>query len=135
MSKEFNEAFVSDDVDPHNPNQVADFEWDTLYERLGESVGADLNGPDLPAMSTALAVILDWILRVDLRKKNCLKAIGLRTVAMAWVVDPSRFHDESVRTISKRLGFTAPVMSVLSADFSRRFKIQNRFQDHDWRKQ
>lgn len=66
-----------------------------------------------------------------------LKSIGKRAIAMAWVLEPNRFRrpgevgDVSIRRLAAKLGFSAPAISPVTAEFSRLTKITNQFQKHD----
>lgn len=128
MKPEFFEDYANPHAEPTEPHS-ADFDWDELEKRLGEhEEPAERQYADL---SRALKEILDWILDIDLGKDNADKIIGRRVIALAWVIDPSRFGGASVRKLSARLGFTAPVLSSITAEVSRKFRISNKFQSHD----
>jgi hypothetical protein len=123
-----------------------DFDWETVFASLdGEdhsnsnTMADDSTRCGAYAMSARLlARLLDWLIDANLKDSRgevVLRSIGVRTVAMAWVINPQRFDNASLAVIAKSLGFKgANSISPLSAEFSRRFGIQNHFQDHDWRK-
>jgi hypothetical protein len=78
-----------------------------------------------------LSLILDWLLNVNLQQHGALKSIGVRTVTMAWVIDPKRFEGASLTGLAKSLGYgSAMAISPEAAEFSRRFGITNKFQAH-----
>lgn len=116
-------------------NGVVDFDYEAVERRLGESPKAEITDTcDSKRLKFALSALLDWQFDVDLNHFDALRAIGRRAVAMAWVIDPKRFNDDSLRSVSKRLGFSAPNLAPLTAEFSRLYKISNKFQKHDSKK-
>lgn len=142
MRGEFIEDMHSDKVDP-TTKDCEEFDWDDLYERLGEldrtraAETEEQHEQQMQRLAFALGTILDWIIngQSNRRPKQFLRAVGMRTVAMAWVIDPKRFDDASIRQLSKALGFTAANISPLTAEFSRLYSVFNKFQNHDWRKE
>lgn len=113
-----------------------DFDWALLEERLGETSSEAVRSEVQQKLALALGSILDWLMAIrPLKRRWALRSIGLRTVAMAWVVNPERLNGDSIRSVAKQLGFTAANISPLTADFSRKFGgITNGFQNkHDWR--
>ena len=137
--KNFVEEHNSDQVEP-TAKGCAQFDWDEVERAFGES---PLTDDERHRLSLAMAFVLDWLMSVDLDSNHALKGIGKRTIAMAWVLDPGRFgsknknieaSDSSLRTLARKLGFSAPNISPLTAEFSRLTKIFNQFQDHDWKK-
>lgn len=138
-SNELIADYKSTDQDPTAAGATGsyEFDWNELYRRLGEPTDEEepeLEQRDFATMGRGLAKILDYILDVDLSKANAPHVIGRRLLALAWVIDPRRFQNASIRKLAKRLGASAPHLSNMAADSSRKFKISNRFQAHDWRK-
>ena len=109
----------------------SDFDWDELHRRLGES---ELSNDDRLKLAEAIKAILDWLLKVDLTKKRSLKIIGMRTLAMAWVVDPKRLNGDSLRSIGKQVGMSRGAFNRHSSEFSKLFAIVNQHQKHDCRR-
>jgi hypothetical protein len=114
---------------------TVEFDMNGVLTDLGEPPDEAKEQQDSAKLGMALSKILDWLTNVDFNHKNALRAMGMRTVAMAWVIDPKRFDNASVRTLASKLGFTAANISPLTAEFSRQFTINNQFQNHDWRKE
>ena len=113
-------------------------DWEQIYHNLdGEPLQSENEPPrHSDDMGKALAAIIGWVLASDWQNHSAFKTIAMRTVAMAWVVNPDRFgEDASLATLAKALGYKSPTfMSELTADFSRRFGIRNRYQRaHNWR--
>lgn len=94
---------------------------------------SSLDGADCEKMLIAIRQLLNWMATVNLSDKRCLKAVGLRVLAAAWVMDPARFDNRSLHAIALQLGFGANNIAPHTADFSRRFGITNQFQSHNWR--
>jgi hypothetical protein len=126
-------------IDPlHAGNPGFDFE--TIFASLdGETdeptTNAMVNDSDrqaaLKLSARLLSVLLDWLLAVNLADQRALKSIGVRAVAMAWVINPERFEGASLTTLAKRLGYgSGAAISPEAAEFSRRFGISNHFQAH-----
>jgi|ERR1039458_4013923 hypothetical protein len=118
-------------------NGNPDFDWESVFAHLDGDVTDDAETKQAAAKMTArvMAELVAWALEVNLQDHRALKAIGVRLVAMAWVINPKQFGDSSLATISKSLGFKgANSISPSAAEFSRRFGLTNKFQDHDWRK-
>jgi hypothetical protein len=120
-----------------------DFDWETVFASLdGEDHSNSNTMADDSTRCGAYAIsakllsrLLDWLLAVNLQDHRALNSIGVRTVAMAWVIDPARFEGASLATVAKRLGFKGGnSLSPSAAEFSRRFGLTNKFQDHDWRR-
>jgi hypothetical protein len=94
----------------------------------------NLNDPEYEKLMAAVRIILEWMTPATIIKdKRCLKSMGMRAVAAAWVIDPSRFNNRSLHNIALELGFGANNIAPLTAEFSRQFGITNQFQCHNWR--
>lgn len=138
--RSFVESVGAAEMEPTHDHSC-DFDWAGLESALGELPqmpdGSTTN--DAERFQQAMKFILDWLLSVNLDNHRALTAIGKRAIAMAWVIDPERFkrgdarQSPSLRQLSKQLGFTAPNISPLAADFSRISGLKNQFQRHDWR--
>lgn len=116
----FNESFVSKHVHPaYYQHDNADAEKECYAEKMAEALGQ----------------IFDWLLETPLKPtdKRYLKSIALRTVSIAWVVDPARFKNDSLRSLAKQLGVKVDMLSRSSSDVSKKFKIKNQFKSHDWK--
>ena len=110
------------------------------YEKLadGGEVQRAFEQVDHEKLSVALEAICGWALDTNLNDKRALRLIGLRVIALAWVIDPIRFRDDSEHArsgiaLARLLGFTPKHISELTAKASRRFGITNNFQVHNHR--
>ncbi|HET7624390.1 MAG TPA: hypothetical protein VFM25_03925 [Verrucomicrobiae bacterium] len=135
MKPEFHEDYQSQHTNPLSPTH-ADFDWDELDKRLGES---ELESDETPEQkfTAAMRRIFQWVLNIDYNiKSNELMPdtlIGRRFIALAWVINPALFPDSpSLHKLSRRLGFTAPILAALTGEVCREFGIQNRAQAHAW---
>lgn len=129
MIQPFVEDFNSDKVAP-TESGCEQFDFDAVERAFGEL----RDDPDQrERLVTAMRFLFDWMIRGDLRRTCALRVIGKRALAAAWVVDPARFNNDSLRSIAKQLGCTAANISPLTAQFSRLTGIVNEFKDHDWR--
>jgi hypothetical protein len=61
--------------------------------------------------------------------------IGRKLIALAWVTSPSFFVDSpSLVQLAKQFHTTPRILTVLTAEASRRFGITNRSQAHYWQR-
>lgn len=132
MKPEFHEDFQNPNSDPLETNH-ADFDWNTVAERLGE----ELNHEDNEKLALALRRIFQWVLRIDYNIENSPLTpdvlIGRRLVALAWVINPDLFPGApSLRQLSREYGVTPSTLAALTGEVCREFGIQNRAQDHAW---
>lgn len=118
---------------PINTTESQGFDWNAIDAALGEAM-PEPTEHDFKALGQSLARIFDWVLDIDLTRKAAPRLAGRRIIALAWVMDPDRFHGASMRKLAEQLGMTAPNLSKLTAAASRAFSIANKFQAHDWKK-
>lgn len=136
---EFNEQFKNTHVEPAFGN---DGTIDDFYERLAESMESprpnadsqELGIADSAVLAKVIEQLFDWLATSNINDPRCLKAMGMRVLAAAWVINPARYGNRSLHEIATKLGFGANNLSPLTAEFSRRFKVSNQFQAHDWRR-
>lgn len=125
------EDYRPEDTEPTAQDPSYDFDWDGLFKNLGEEQAEPF---DYSAMATVLKRIFDFVLDVDLSKRDAPRMIGRRVMMLAWVMDPKRFENASLRKLAESLGSSAAHLSAIAAGISRDTGISNRFQAHDWRK-
>jgi hypothetical protein len=131
MKPEFHEAH-SGQLDPLD-GRVGEFDWDAIESALGEQC-PDLTERDYAAMGIALRRVLQWMVTVGrCEPKKMAEIIGRRTLALAWVMDPSILEGSpSLSSLAKRIGTSKAVLSLSSSKASKVFGISNRAQSHAW---
>ena len=138
MSHGFNDSFKSKLVAPDGSHDGAtDFDWETVYEELGEQVEEatkDLTPIECTRLSLSLNRLLTWLVSdIKAMDGRGVKAVGIKTLAMAQVINPELFGEVSGLMICASLGLHKTKFSERSAEFSRRFSVTNQFKVHDWR--
>ena len=134
-----NESFRPRHVAPNFGNDGA---TDDFYDSLAKQMGEDETPPEATTsdeyrdLGAILARLLDWLIyeRNRITPERHLRSTAIRTLAMAWAIDPKRFEGRSLKNICLELGISYQNTSEIVSDFSRRFGITNQFQKHDWRK-
>src|SRR5437879_4548850 len=114
----------------NEPSQ--DFDWEGLYETLGE-FEAKADREESKLLNDTLKRIMDWVFTTPTKPKRPAEMFGKRLVALAWVIDPERFgKDASLTHVGRSIGVHKAVMSELTAEFSKRFGVRNKHQQHGW---
>ena len=131
-------------IDPLHPGNP-EFNYEEIFDRLDGEVDVpsgnamemenDSNRRVAYTMTAKLfSLVLDWLVGASWkgeRDGRVLKSVGVRAVAMAWVISPDRFGGASLTTVAKNIGFKGhSAISPEAAEFSRRFGITNQFQRH-----
>lgn len=131
MKPEFHESY-SGPLDPLD-GRVGEFDWEAIEHALGEQC-PDLTERDYAAMGIALRRVLQWMVTVGrCEPKKMAEIIGRRTLALAWVMDPSIIEGSpSLSSLAKRIGTSKAVLSLSSSKASKVFGISNRAQAHAW---
>jgi AraC-like DNA-binding protein len=116
-------------------NGNPDFDWESVFAHCdGDDISDEQEVRALATKMTARATakLLDWLLEVNLQDHRALKSIGVRVIAMAWVINPQKFDNASLAVIAKALGFKGPSsLSPSAAEFARQFGITNKLQEHN----
>ena len=131
MKPEFHEDH-SGHLDPLD-GRMGEFDWDAIERALGEQC-PDLTERDYAAMGIALRRVLQWMVTVGrCEPKKMAEIIGRRTLALAWVMDPSIIDGSpSLSALASRIGTSKAVLSLSSSKASKVFGISNRAQSHAW---
>jgi len=130
MKPEFHEDFSSDKLDPLAKPMQEDFNWNELYERLGEPTDEPEIGNRHAEVVRAL---IDWLVGFDFRRPNAVAHAGLRLFALTWVTDPARFDGISGSELAETLGVARKAdFWELTGEVSKKFGIVNRCQAHAW---
>ena len=129
MTPSYNDGYLADDRDPVDAGSQ-EFEWDALYERLGER-SEDASSD--PRQAEAIRRLLSQLLVDAMARRINPKTLGLRLVATAWVVDPGLFEGSpSLRTLAARCGVTPSALARHTGAISRLLGCRNRAQRHAW---
>jgi hypothetical protein len=112
--------------------QAQDFDWESLYDALGETSATDVD-----ELNRKLLSLLEWAvepIRSRRTRKRRTETLARRVVALAWVVCPELFGQKSSMTdLATSLGMHKAVLSELTSAFSKRFGVRNNYQlGHGW---
>lgn len=131
MREAFDENRLSDKRDPVDaPDQ--DFDWEQLYERLSEDA---TNGENDPRLSETVVRLLQMLLPPlsPLPRRIQLESIGMRLIALAWVLNPGYFEGSpSISKIARRCGVRFAALANYTGYYSRLLGWRNRGQRHAW---
>lgn len=129
MKQEFHETWIAKHCDPVDaPDQ--DFAWQELIERLKEDAeGLEQSNKTLAETIRHLLEIL-----VPVRRKQIqTRSVGMRLLALAWVLDPSYFPGSpSLRELAQRSGVTPSKLARHAGRYSRLLHWRHRGQRHAW---
>lgn len=127
MSSPFDEAFDADNQDPID-SPSSDFAWDEVFERLDSGDGLDAANEE----QTETIGRLMRILLADAQAGRINpKTVGLRVLALAWVLNPSHYPDApSLRKLAERCGVSPAALAFYTGEVSRKTGIRNRAQRH-----
>lgn len=118
-------ADCSDPVDAASQN----FDWQRLYERLGEDAGSPDQDQRLAEAVTRLLQMLVPCSERQIRPDS----VGLRVIALAWVLNPAYFGGSpSLRELAGRCGITQSALARHTGRYSRLIGWRNRAQQHAW---
>ncbi|MCP5524098.1 MAG: hypothetical protein H7A46_21380 [Verrucomicrobiales bacterium] len=108
---------------------MTDFDWQTLYDRLGEDARKASNDP---RMVEFVVRLLEILLPGSCTRLNA-RQVGLRVIALAWVLSPAYFDGTpSIRELAARCGVPRSVMTALTGEMSRLIGWRNGAQQHAW---
>ena len=128
MKTDFAEDRVADCCDPVDAaNQ--DFDWQRLYQRLCE----DASDPDQDKrLAEAVTRLLQMLVPYSERQIRP-DSVGLRVIALAWVLNPAYFGGSpSLRELAGRCGTTQSALARHTGRYSRLIGWRNRAQQHAW---
>lgn len=98
-------------------------------EKQSEVASEDQTSIDRAAL---LSVLMEWIGECKASDARAVNYIGKRAIAALWVLNPERFGNLAAHKVAKSFGLSPCKFKWITAEFSRRFKVQNQFQAHDW---
>ena len=128
-----NDQFDPDAVDPLDGHGHVEFDFDAIDKSLHPHL-ADIDERDVQASAAALRRILIWLTSVlknprarGTRRSAILQSVGHKTVALAWLVDPTIVSGQvSQRDIANSLGLNPTSMSKNVKAAADVFGITNR---------
>jgi hypothetical protein len=127
----FNENIVSPKRDPLAPDLHRDFDWNGLYESLGEN--EEERSTNSNQLIQGLKRIVEWVLDTRLTDRHAEMVIARRFIALAWVINPDYLEGKSLTQIARVLRIRhKQSLSKYAANAKRRFNISNRAQAHGW---
>ncbi|HNQ90544.1 MAG TPA: hypothetical protein PKM73_18170 [Verrucomicrobiota bacterium] len=128
MKEEFDEKFMAENRDPLDaPDQG--FDWQLLYQRLNEDA---TSGENDQRMSQTVIRLLQMLLPMSSRRIQP-ESLGLRLIALAWVLSPGYFEgNPSVRRLARRCGVRIAALANYTGYYSRLLRWRNRGQRHAW---
>ncbi|MCL4176376.1 MAG: hypothetical protein KJ072_01320 [Verrucomicrobia bacterium] len=128
MKGDFHEGLQSakrDPVDAVDQN----FDWERLYRHVLEDVEA---GDMDPRLADAVMGLLQMLVPHD-HAKITVPAVGLRVIALAWVLNPGYFRGcPSLSKLARRCGISPSTLARYSGIYSRLIGWRNRAQRHAW---
>ena len=128
MKEEIKEWRTSE---PREPVEMLtqDFDWQGLYAHLGEDLQDE--DPD-PRLGEAVARLLQTFLR-DVRRPVRPQDVGLRVIALAWVLNPAYFEGSpSVSDLADQCGVRVATLAGHTGRYSRMLRWRNGGQRHSW---
>lgn len=129
MKQPFDETRIAKNRDPLDARNQ-DFEWDELLERLSEDARAEQTDKSLAQTVRRLIQIL---VPVYEKRRLWAKSLGLRLIALAWVLDPGYFEGSpSLAELARRANVTPAKLAHHAGRFSRLLGWRHRGQRHAW---
>jgi len=128
VKEEFDEDFMADNRDPLDaPDQG--FDWQALYQRLNEDASS---GDNDQRLSQTVIRLLQMLLPLSSRRIQP-ESLGLRLIALAWVLSPAYFEgNPSIRRLARRCGVRIAALANYTGYYSRLLRWRNRGQRHAW---
>lgn len=129
MSHGYDDERLSDARDPLDARDQ-DFDWQGLYRQLSEDALDEHNDK---RTSEAVVRLLALLLPRLSGRRIQPESIGLRLIALAWVLSPAYFDGSpSVARLAKRCGVRAAALANFTGYYSRLLRWRNRGQRHAW---
>jgi hypothetical protein len=128
VKHDFNENHIAETLDPLDA-QEHEFDWEALYARLDVDARNGGNDPDLSGIVTRLLQMLLPAPGQKLRPSR----VGMRVIALAWVLSPAYFdRNPSLNQLARRCRVSATTLGELTGEFSRQIGWRNRAQQRGW---
>lgn len=125
---DFDETLLAETLEPLEA-AAREFDWESLYARLDADTQDDANEKDL---AEAVKRLLQMLLPSPGQQVNP-NHVGLRVIALAWVLSPGYFDDNpSLHELAERCGISAATLGKLTGQVSRVIGWRNRSQQRGW---
>lgn len=106
----------------------SDFAWNDVFERLGDVDGTVMDSPE---HHETISRLMNLLLTDAQGLKISPKALGLRLIALGWVLSPANYPDTpSLRRLAERCGVSPALLAFYTGEVSRLTGIRNRAQRH-----
>jgi hypothetical protein len=123
-----NDGSDADDLVPAEAG-TTDFNWQQVYRRLNEHSGQT----EIDKQSIEAVVRLLKLLVSTSKPRIKPDRVGLRVIALAWLLNPGYFADSpSLRQLARRCGVNHTKLAALTGHFSRLIGWRNRAQRRAW---
>lgn len=105
-----------------------DSEWNEVFERLDSGDGIDAANEE---QTETIARLMRLLLADAQAGRINPKTVGLRVLALAWVLNPAHYPDApSLRRLAERCGVSPALLAFYTGEVSRLTGIRNRAQRH-----
>lgn len=129
MISDFNDGYPPKFVDPLDGPSF-DFDWDSVFRDVDRMSDSE-TGERHPA--EVLAALLTLLLARAQGDKVNPKAVGLRLLAIGWVLNPANFPGSpSLIELAARCGVSPAALAQHTGEASRVLNWRNRAQRHAW---
>ena len=129
MSHGYDDERLSDARDPLDARDQG-FDWQGLYRQLSEDAQDEHNDK---RTSEAVVRFLALLLPPLSGRRIQPESIGLRLIALAWVLSPAYFDGSpSIARLAKRCGVRTAALANFTGYYSRLLRWRNRGQRHAW---
>lgn len=127
MKSAFDETYIANDQDPVD-GASQDFAWRSVFERLDSGEGLVVGDPE---HVETISKLMNLLLADAQGTRINTKAIGMRLIALGWVLNPANYPDSpSLRDLAKRCDVSASALAFFTGEISRATGIRNRAQRH-----
>lgn len=134
MKPQFHDDYIATNLDPLASPMQVDFDWNELYERLGEASEQQEHDEEMERINEFVRKLFEWVIAIDLNNPNAQVIVGRRFIALAWVLNPALFENSpSASKLADMLGIKRKAdLWTLTGAASTHFGITNRGQSHAW---